>query len=253
MTDLFAGIRNGIVLAELGGYGDGPYVARHGKGAALVMIGTYVVDEGTSLPYPEDFIFKPARAYYEGYLKKHISAARASGAKIGVSVISQNPAHAADFLRAAEDAGADCVVLCAYSVMTMFTSVGLGVGLCRPGNRETLTRWVKELSQSAKIPFIMKMGMGVPSDTIDTVKTIVDSGAAAVHMAFNNAATSRALPSVKAVAEVCPFLIAGGGINDARAAQRLFEAGAGAVSIAAGAMRDAGLCGRLQAELRKEP
>ena len=40
----FDNLRNGVVLAELGGYGDGPYCAKHGLGAALVMMGTYIVD-----------------------------------------------------------------------------------------------------------------------------------------------------------------------------------------------------------------
>lgn len=46
----FEDIRNGVVLAELGGYGNGPYCAKHGKGAALVMLGTYIIDPGDSVP-----------------------------------------------------------------------------------------------------------------------------------------------------------------------------------------------------------
>lgn len=42
----YAELKNGVVLAELGGYGDGPYCAKHGAGTALVMMGTYIVDPG---------------------------------------------------------------------------------------------------------------------------------------------------------------------------------------------------------------
>jgi hypothetical protein len=59
---LRAPLKNGVVLAELGGYGDGPYCARHGAGAALVMLGTYIVDAGSDVPYPSHFVFKPGRA-----------------------------------------------------------------------------------------------------------------------------------------------------------------------------------------------
>ena len=54
-------LRNGVVLAELGGYGDGPYCAKHGAGAALVMLGTYIVDDGENVPYDPRFVFKPGR------------------------------------------------------------------------------------------------------------------------------------------------------------------------------------------------
>src|SRR3989337_4542098 len=113
MQDNFEGIRNGVVLAELGGYGDGPYCAKHGKGAALVMLGTYIVDSGDSVPYPKHFVFKPGRQNYGDYLKKHVSAAQASGAKTGVSVISVKIEDTVDFLVAAEEAGADYLSLCA--------------------------------------------------------------------------------------------------------------------------------------------
>ena len=36
----FEDLGNGVVLAELGGHGDGPYCAKHGRGAALVILGT---------------------------------------------------------------------------------------------------------------------------------------------------------------------------------------------------------------------
>ena len=74
----FKDLRNGVVLAELGGHGDGPYCAKHGAGAALVMLGTYIVDPGDSVPYPKHFVFKPGQSSFFGYLEEHIAAARAS-------------------------------------------------------------------------------------------------------------------------------------------------------------------------------
>ncbi len=98
---------NAVVLAELGGYGDGPYCAQYGAGAALVMLGTYIVDPGDSVPYHKDFVFKPGRSNYQAYLEHHITAARAGGAQVGISVVSVDLRDTVDFLQAAQEAGAD--------------------------------------------------------------------------------------------------------------------------------------------------
>ncbi len=46
MSEAIQDIKEGVVLAELGGYGDGPYCATHAANAALAMMGTYIVDPG---------------------------------------------------------------------------------------------------------------------------------------------------------------------------------------------------------------
>lgn len=43
--NIYKQLQNGIVLAELGGHSDGKFCAVHGKDAALVMLGTYIVDK----------------------------------------------------------------------------------------------------------------------------------------------------------------------------------------------------------------
>ena len=153
MTELVESIKDGVVLAELGGYGDGPYCARHGKGAAMVAMGTYVVDPGQSVPYPEKFVFKPGSANYRDYLNEHVTTARGSGAKVCVSVISVALTDSIEFIQVAEAAGADAVSLCAYSVMEMFTSAGLGMALCRSQNREQLQQWCRGLADAVTVPF----------------------------------------------------------------------------------------------------
>ena len=76
MSEQYLDLRNGVVLAELGGYGDGPYCVKHGKGAALVLLGTYIVDAREDTPYPKPFVFKPGRANYDRYLEEHVGALR---------------------------------------------------------------------------------------------------------------------------------------------------------------------------------
>ena len=253
MENPLAAIKGGVVLAELGGHGNGPYCARHGKGAAMVVMGTYVVDAGPSVPYPADFVFGPDPDAYADYLTEHVTAARESGAKVAVSVISVELADSIAFLQAAETAGADCASLCAYSAMSMFTSVGLGMALCRPDNRDRLSQWSGALSGSLSIPVIIKMGMGRPADTIGAVETMADHGIAGVHVAFGDASGTQGLSDVQGLAKACPFLIAGGGIVDVAGARRLLDAGADAVAIAGAAMQDPDLCGRIQAELMGKP
>ena len=134
MSEYFDDLRNGVALAELGGYGDGPYCAKYCAGGALALMGTYVVDPGNHVDYPRDFTFKSGRDNYEVYLRKHVTAARASGAKVGVSVVSVEMADTLDFMRCSEQAGADYVSYCAYSSMEMFTSRGLSSTLCKRQN-----------------------------------------------------------------------------------------------------------------------
>ena len=243
-------LRNGVVLAELGGHGDGPYCAEHGAGAALVMMGTYIVDERDDVPYPPHFVFKPGRERYAAYLEEHVPAARAGGAKVGVSVISVRQSDTVDFLRAAEQAGADVASLCAYSVMDMFVSEKLGVELCRPANRERLRDWAAAIVRAVDIPVIFKIGFESVSETAAAVGTMTDAGVAAVHVSIGSCAPdSQGLAALNALADRCGFLIAGGGVTDLADAQRLLAAGAEAVAIGSAAMKDPSLCGRLQRQL----
>lgn len=250
-TTRFEDLRNGVVLAELGGHGDGPYCAEHGAGGALVMMGTYIVDEGDSVPYPPRFVFKPGRASYASYLAEHLAAARAGGAKVGVSVISVRLSDTVDFLRAAEDAGADYASLCAYSVMDMFVSEGLGVSLCRPGNQERLTQWSAALVEGVGIPVIFKIGFEGLPETASAIETMAHAGVPVVHVSIGSCdPESAGLKALKELAGLCDFLIAGGGVTDLAGARRMLAAGAGAVAIGSAAMKDPTLCGRIQRRLR---
>jgi len=251
MARAFSDLQNGVVLAELGGHGDGPYCARHGAGAALVMLGTYIVDPGDAVPYPKHFVFKPGRRSYAAYLKEHVAAARASGAKVAVSAISVKLGDTVDFLQAAEEAGADYASLCAYSVMEMFVSHGLGAELCRRKNQARLKEWAGALARGVKIPVIFKIGLTSVKETSSAMEIMQAAGVPIVHVCIGNSAPDS--PGLRALAELklkCDFLIAGGGIRDADGAKRVLNSGAAAVAIASAAMKDAALCGRIQAALR---
>jgi len=250
-TGRFEDLRNGVVLAELGGYGDGPYCAKHGASAALVLMGTYIVDPGDSVPYPKSFVFKPGRANYASYLNEHVAAARAGGAKVGVSAISVKLEHAVDFLQAAQDAGADYASLCAYSVMEMFTRHGLGVELCRKENRSRLKEWSKGLASDLDIPVILKMGLSGQDETAGAIEAASGAGVPVFHVCFGgDCTTPLGLKTIAGLAGRCEFLIAGGGIASVESARKALDAGAGAVAIATAAMKDPSLCGRIQRELR---
>ena len=251
MSETFEDLRNGVVLAELGGHGDGPYCAKHGAGAALVVLGTYIVDPGDSVPYPSHFVFKPGRASYASYLQEHVTAARGSGARVGVSIISVKLADSLDFLQAAEEAGADYASLCAYSVMDMFISEGLGMALCHPENRNRLEEWAKAIAGAVSIPVIFKIGLEDCEDTSDAMRTMASGGVPIVHMSIGGSdPNSAGLKALGQMATLCDFLIAGGGVRNVSDARRLLGAGAGAVAIASAAMKDPTLCGRIQSQLR---
>jgi len=246
-------LRNGVVLAELGGYGDGPYCAKHGAGSALVMLGTYIVDEGQSVPYPDPFVFKPGRANYAGYLPEHIAAARASGAQVGVSVVSIDVADSVDFLRAAEDAGADYASLCLHSTMDMFVRANVSSALCRRENHLHLRAWSIAVREAVQIPVIFKIGCRDSCDAIGAVDIITAAGVPAVHIdVVDTHAGSAGLSMIRQLKGKCRLLIAGGGVTDIAGAQRVLRAGADAVAIGTAAMKDPDLCRRIQDALRKE-
>ncbi|MCX6991634.1 MAG: HisA/HisF-related TIM barrel protein [Kiritimatiellaeota bacterium] len=247
----FTELKNGVVLAELGGYGDGPYCAQHGAGAALVLMGTYIVDSHDKVPYPAKFVFKPDPSVYAPYLRKHVQAARAGGAKVGVSVISIELQHTLDFLVAAQEAGADYASLCAHSVMAMFVRNGLGEALCERGNSKSLRRWAKAILNAATIPVIFKIGLGDLPATIAAVDTLTEVGVPIVSINLGKTtAGSAGLKALKQIAGHCLFLIAGGGIKDLEGARRVLEQGADAVAIGTAAMKKPALCGDIQKHLK---
>ncbi len=248
MGKQFENLKNGVVLAELGGYGDGPYCAKYGAGAAFVIMGTYVIDASDDVPYPASFVFKPGKINYGKYLQEHIKAARKSGAKVGVSAISVELRDTVEFLLAAEEAGADYVSLCAYSVMEMFTNKGLGCELCHRENRPQLKAWVKGILDTVTIPFIFKFGSLIQPDATDTVDIIADMGVEIIHAVADS--ESAGLAILSELASRCRFLIGAGGVKDIESARRILSTGAGAVAVASAAMKDPTFLRNLQLQLR---
>lgn len=252
MKTPFKDLQNGVVLAELGGHGNGPYCAEYGAGAALVLMGTYVIDGSDNVPYPSDFVFKPGRNHYSHYLKEHIQSARGSGAKIGVSAISVDLNDTIDFFLASEQAGADYISLCAYSTMEMFTREGLGCESVIPKNRTKLKRWVGEILKSLTLPFIFKFGIEEELRAVETVDLLTDMGVPIIHAVVGSSATeSQDLATLGALAQRCQFLIGAGGVTDVNSARNILSTGAGAVAIATAAMKDPTFLGRLQSQLRQ--
>ncbi len=244
-------LKNGVVLAELGGYGDGPYCSVHGAGAELVMLGTYIVDPGNNVPYPKSFVFKPDRSRYFPYLMKHIAVARAGGSKVGVSVAAVAMPDVLNFLSAAEDAGADYVSLCSHSSMEMFVREGLGQELCRRRNEALLREWAGAILGAVTIPVVFKIGLTEPADTLNAVHILADTGIPVVHIDIKESTPgSRGFDFLGEIEGLCQCLVAGGGIRDIEGARRVLDAGADAVAIGTAAMNDAGLCGSIQEILR---
>ena len=252
MTYSFPDLQNGVVLAELGGRGDGPYCAEHGAGGALVMLGTYIVDASDNVDYPKHFVFKPGRSSYVEYLKQHVREARKSGAKVGVSVCCVEPQDNVDFLQAAKEAGADYASYCAHSVMEMFVSRNLSSKLCLREHWNALRKWATTMVTSLDIPLIFKIGVeGSAEETSGAVEVMAEAGVPIVHINVEDCSSaSPGLETLSALKGKCQFLIAGGGIKTAEDARRVLAAGADAVAIGTAAMHEPELIGRIQRELR---
>jgi len=244
-------LEEGVVLAELGGHGDGPYCATHGANAALAIMGTYIVDPRDDVPYPEGFVFKPDRSVYMPYLREHVAAGHAGGARIGVSVATVQLSGTLDFLAAAEEAGADYASLCAHSTMEMFVKERLGQELCRRRNAKLLKEWATAILSAVTVPVIFKIGLTDPADTIGAVDLLADTGIPVVHINLGQTHSgSKGLHFLEQLTGRCQCLIAGGGIQNIDGARRVLAAGANAVAIGTAAMKAPGLCGSIQKALR---
>jgi tRNA-dihydrouridine synthase len=250
MTKSFEDLRNGIVLSELGGYGSGIFCAQYAKGAAIVIIGTYIIDSTEGIHYPPEFIFRPG-GNYRSYLEAHIKEAKLSGAKVAVSVIGSELKDVIDFLVAAEECGADFVSLCAHSAMEMFTKQGLGYKLCMPENRDNLTRWVSEILSATNKPFIFKPGSVWHDYIVESVSIAAELGTPIVHANLGLAFEPEAIEMIRKLSGVFDFVIAGGGITGIDGARKVLEAGAGAVSVAKAAIQDRNFIEQLARELKE--
>lgn len=251
MKDIKKALTKGVILAELGGHGDGPFCASHGKGAAAVMMGTYIVDKGDSVPYPEHFVFKPGKENYSEYLRKHIPLARKSGAAVGVSVVCIEIEDEIEFFQAAEEAGADFISLCLHSTMDMFVNAGLSSALLDQENHPRLRNRVEEILKATTRPLIIKMGTGKTEYPIEAVRELVEIGVQIIHANVPDSADPANAETIQALKKLSPWLIVGGGIKDITDAQAVTAAGADAVSVGTAAMKDADLCGRLTTQLRR--
>ena len=248
----FDNLHNSVVLAELGGHGDGPYCAEHGAGAAVVMMGTYIVDPGDSVPYPAGFVFKPDRSNYKAYLEHHIAAARAGGSQVGISVVSVDLRNTVEFLEVAQDVGADYASLCAHSPMKMFLDAGVSAALCYRENWNVLREWTRAIVNAVDIPVIYKVGANDTPDIIGAVEVISEEGVPIIHINVEESHEgSQGLAMIAKLQGKCSILIAGGGVKDIEGARRVLEAGADGVAIATAAMEDPDLCGVIQKALRE--
>ena len=250
MSKAIQELERGVVLAELGGHGDGLYCAKHGANAALAMMGTYIVDAGDDVPYPADFVFKSDKLAYLPYLREHVAAGRAGGSRIGVSVATVELSHTLDFLAAAEEAGADYVSLCAHSTMGMFVKERLGEELCHPENAELLKEWAVAILNAVTVPVIFKIGLTDPMHTIGAVDILAGVGVSVVHINLRETHSgSKGLHFLEQLTGRCQFLIVGGGIQNIDDARRVLDCGADAIAIGTAAMKDPGLCGSIQEAL----
>ena len=248
----FEDLKNGVVLAELGGHGDGPYCAKYASGAALALMGTYIIDSSDNVPYPADFVFKPGISNYSQYLEQHILEARKSGAKVGVSACSVELKDTVDFFIACEEAGADYVSLCAYSSMEMFTSKGLGCELVHKENRSKLREWTDEILKALTIPYIFKFGLIDEPDAVETVDILSDMGVPLIHAVGDSKFGSQGLANLSNLADRCQFLIGAGGVTDIKSAKNILSVGAGAVAVATAAMKYPTFLDNLQLELKRQ-
>jgi len=252
MDNRFQKLKNGIVLAELGGYGDGKFCAVHGRGAALVMLGTYIVDDD-EVDYPKEFVLRRKRPGYLDYLKKNIAIAAESGAPVGVSVVSIDDVDNIDFLLAAQKAGADYLSYCAHSTMEMFMDTATSSAMLLKENQEHLKRFTGRLLERLSLPLIFKIGAFDNDDAAAAVELLIREGISAFHINIERCSEGwKGLQFLQEIKRQSIFIIASGGIKDEKFAERILEYGADAAAIGTAAVKDPEICGRIQEIIRNK-
>jgi tRNA-dihydrouridine synthase len=239
LDNSFEKVKNQLVLPELAGLADGPYAIKNGRGAALVMLGTYIISSEENVPYPKHFVFYPSSRIYRSYLKKHIALAGSAGSLVGVSAIGLNIDETVQFLQVSQEEGADFASLCVHSSMDMFNTAGLGRHMCHKENLSLLKSWTSALVENLDIPLIMKIYFENPKMTLPAIEVMTEEGAHAIHINIGSSGKdSQGLAYLSQVKERTSFLIAGGGIKTKEDVQRIFDAGAHSAAIGAEAMKD---------------
>jgi tRNA-dihydrouridine synthase len=254
MQNILETMYSGIILSELGGHGDGIFCARHGAGAALVMMGTYIIDENlVYYDYSPDFVFTPMRSSYDSYLKENIAKAGSSGALVGVSAASVKIEDSLEFFKSAVDSGTDCVSLCLHSTLDIFVRSETSAALCHRKNWSRLREWVEALLKAVRVPIIFKVGLNDSPDILGAVEIISGAGISIVHVDCENAADgSKGFLAIRDFKCRTHFLIVSGGVKDIEDVRRVIDAGADAVAVGSAALKDSGLCGRLQKRLNAD-
>jgi len=242
-------LKNGVVLAELGGYSDGKFCAVHGRGSAMVMLGTFIISEG-KVDYPGDFVFKPGRDNYFPYLKCNIPEAGKSGASVGVSVVCVEDDDNVDFLLAAEEAGADYVSYCAHSTMRMFMETNTSSAMLLRNNWKHLERLTRKLLKRITVPIIFKIGAFDNEDITDSIGFLRGLGIDLFHINITSSPPdSKGIKFLDGLEKEGLFIIASGGITDINGARRILEQGADAVAIGNVAIGDPDICSDIQSRL----
>jgi len=236
-------LKNGVVLAEMAGKSNGRFCAEYGKGAALVMLGTYIIDKNDTIDYPRDFYFKPNEKYYYNYLKENIQMAKGSGAGVGVSALSVDIKDTVTFLKTAEQLGADYLSYCAHSVFKMFLDTNTSSALLKKRNWDNLRKIIYILRSGLSKPLILKIGAFDNKDVIESIDIIKEENIKLIHINVEDASKeSKGYKTLKNLDKENTFFIAGGGIKNSFDALRVLETGVDAVSIASASLKDKHLC-----------
>ena len=250
MIKKFNDLQKGIVLSELAGYTNGRFCAVNGKGASLVMLGTYIIDNSDSVNYPHGFVFKPGSNNYYSYLVGNITKAKESGAKVGVSVVSINMRDSLEFLLAAQKAGADFASYCAHSTMKMFINSNTSSALLLRKNWGELKKLIRSMLKNIEIPLIFKIGAFDNPDVIDVIELLKDEGISIIHVNIKSKPKNIGIDFLRNLNKENMLIIAGSGVRDIKSATRILETGVDTISIGAAAIKTPDICGNLQKLIR---
>lgn len=247
-------LRGGLFLSSMMGVTTGAWCAAHGRGAAMVQMGAYVLDA----PEPRAGGFWPDSRpeALAAHLRAEFEAFRSSLGGGGAPLVSANvflceEKSVETSARAFTEAGGDLYELNVHGGIGGDRERGTGRFMFLPEHAEKLHRWVARLAATG-VPLIVKAKSGVRADYAPHLERFEEAGVLAFHVNVRDEARgAQDLAALEAIrARTGLLLLASGYATDMRSVRRLFDAGADAVGIAEAARRESGLFLRLAAEAR---
>lgn len=242
MQALTARLKGKIFLSSMMGVTSGAWSAAHGRGAAMVQLGAYVLDapgEHSGPSWPDsrgDLLAAHLRAEFDEF-RRLVESDETPLVSANIFLCEERSLEPS--ARAFMDAGGELYEINVHGGIGGDRERGTGRFMFLPEHEGKLHTWVKRLARTG-VPLAVKAKSGVIPDYGPHLERFEEAGVVAFHINVRD--ERQGVQDLACLEEIRGrtrlLLLASGYVADAASARRLFEAGADAVGIAEAARHD---------------